>query len=319
MSIILVIGGDGQDGRLLFDRLSGEGHGVTGLGRCSARSNQTGLPIPVTDILDQAAIQTAIGLLKPDQIYYLAAHHHAAEDKAPAPAELLRRSFAVHVGGLMNFLEAIRIVSPHTRLFYAASSHIFGQGTTLAQDENTPLAPRCAYGITKTAGLHCCRFYRANYGISASVGILYNHESPLRRAEFVSQKIVRAAIAISRNKSGKLVLGDLSACIDWGYAPDYVDAMIRILALPESDEFVIATGEAHSVQEFVELAFAVVGLDWKTHVEENPSILTKPKLALVGNAAKLRATTGWRPSLSFQQMVETLVKAALAGESHPKK
>jgi GDPmannose 4,6-dehydratase len=268
MKRVVVVGSSGQDGRILCERLRGEGAEVLEISR-------EGLPErPRVHIASRQDVTSAVAGFRPQEIYYLAAHHHSSQDNLSSdPLELLVKSFEVHVTGLLHFLEAIRTVSPATRLFYAASSLIFGAPPDATQDEETPLNPRCAYGVTKTAGLHCCRLYRNTHGVHASAGILYNHESPYRQEKFVSQKIVRAAIRIQRGEQQKLVLGDLSARIDWGYAPDFVDAMMRVLALEKPDDFIIATGETHSVGEFVEIAFGLLGLDWKKWVEEDPGLL----------------------------------------------
>jgi GDPmannose 4,6-dehydratase len=248
----------------------------------------------------------------------------------PAPADLLRSSLAIHVDALVNFLEAMRTTVPSARLFYASTSHVFAAVNTLRQDENTPLAPFGAYGLSKAAGMHCCRWYRDAFGVFVAAGILYNHESPLRRPNFVSQKIVRGAVAAKRGNRDKLILGDLSVRIDWGWAADFVDAMARILSLGRAEDFIIATGEAHSVQEFAAAAYGAVGLDWRDCVEERRAILTKssPGGMLVGDTTKLRTATGWRPTVAFDQMVHELVRAALEqkgdqpeqphGADHPK-
>jgi GDPmannose 4,6-dehydratase len=225
--------------------------------------------------------------------------------------ELYVRSHDVHVRGLLHVLEAMRKHAPRSRVFYAASSHCFGEPPTGTQDENTPLRPRCVYGITKTAGVGLCRMYRANNRVQASAGFFYNHESALRARKFLSTKIVRAAVEISGGRRDKLVLGDLSARVDWGFAPDYVDAMIRILRRAPADDFIIATGQSHSVEEFVAIAFSRVGVDWRPCVEVEPAIIGKPRTALVGDSSKLRAVTGWSPSVTFQQMVELLVDAEI--------
>lgn len=301
MSTALVIGAGGQDGRLLGEQLSREGLRVRGITRGSL------------DLSDATAVRTLIASEQPDQIYYLAAHHHSSQDAAPQPAALFRASFAVHVDGLVNVLETLRFEALKSRLFYAASSHVFGsQPSTPIQDESTPLNPDNVYGITKAAGVHACRYYRNEHRVFASVGYLYNHESPYRRAEFVTTKIIRAAVDISRGSCEKLVLGDVSAQVDWGWAPDYVDAMTRIVHLPHPDDFVIATSQPHTVGEFARIAFAGVGLDWREHVEENPAIITKRKLGLVGNPAKLKAATGWAPTVTFEGMIHKLLEAAAA-------
>lgn len=311
MDRALIIGSAGQDGRLLSERLEREGCAVVGVerNRVTRAGDAFGSPV---DILDPRSIGDLVGSISPDGIFYLAAYHHSAEDKAlPDDVELYLRSHDIHVRGLIHVLEAIRKRAPASRLFYAASSHCFGEPPTAIQDENTPLRPRCAYGITKTAGVGLCRMYRANHRVRASAGFFYNHESPLRARKFLSTKIVCAAVEISRGRRDKLVLGDLAARVDWGFAPDYVDAMIRIVGLDAADDFIIATGQSHSVEEFVAAAFSRVGLDWRQHVEVEPGIIGKPRTTLVGDSTKLRTATGWSPSVTFQQMVELLVDAEL--------
>lgn len=310
MSVAMIIGSEGQDGRLLRERLERDGGAVVGIDQAVAR-DPSGIGIGPVDILDPQAVAAAVEKAQPAEVYYLAAFHHSAEDQPPpTDLEAMEKSLAVHVRGLLHFLEAIRQKSPRSRLFYAASSHVFGQTSQVPQNEDTPIRPGCVYGITKAAGLHCCRFYRERHAVAASVGILYNHESPLRGEAFVAQKIVRGAIRIQRGEQSRLVLGDLSARVDWGYAPDYVDAMTRILRLGEGGEFVVATGQAHTVQEFVETAFGLLGLDWKRHVEVKPSILAKRKLDLVGDASRLRRLTGWKPTVDFPEMVRLLLRGA---------
>lgn len=304
MRRVVIVGSSGQDGRILQERLLKEGCEVFGIHRST----------PGVHILNGKEVAALINDWKPQEVYYLAAFHHSSQDKITLdPLVLFQRSFDVHVTGLLHFLDAMRIAPGKIRLFYAASSHVFGEPKEKVQDEQTPFNPCCAYGITKTSGIHCCRFYRDKYGLFASSGILYNHESSYREEKFVSQKIIRGALCIQRGGQTKLVLGDLSAEIDWGYAPDFIDAMIRINALEKSDDFVIATGETHSVREFVEIAFGLLGLDWKKHVEENPNLLRRRKLPMAGNASMLRALTGWTPMVSFEQMIKTLLDAQRNG------
>ena len=307
MKKAIIVGSEGQDGRFLYNLLLGKGYEVVGIDmhtvRCSTASN---LPL-VVDISHADAVADLIRLIKPDEVYYLAAFHHSSEDEQVENIELFKRSYNVHVVSLVNFLEAITKHSRETRLFYAASSHIFGNPSTAIQDENTPINPNCIYGITKTDGLFTCRFYRDNYAIFTSVGILYNHESPLRHERFVSRKIIKGALAIKNGKQGKLILGDLNAEIDWGYAPDYVDAMHRMLNHHEPDDFVVATGVMHTVREFTQLAFDFLGLDYRSYVEENPAIMTKKAYRRTGNPRKLMELTGWRPSVDFGQMIRFMI------------
>jgi GDPmannose 4,6-dehydratase len=287
MTTAVIVGSSGQDGTLLGEHLRRLGYTVRGVGRTSG-------PPHLDDV---------------NEVYYLAAFHHSSEDRPIDPGELFEKSIAVHVTGLVHYLEDIRKRAPRARLFYAASSLIFGDVTESPQTEDTPLRPNEAYAITKATGLQICRHYRRTHDVFASVGILYNHESPLRAARFVSKKIVNAAWEIKRGTRDKLVLGDLSARLDWGYAPDFVDAMHRVLALDAADDFIIATGETHSVRDFVELAFGHLGLDWQRHVEENRAVITRPPTVRVGDASKLATATGWRPATSFAAMVRALVDA----------
>lgn len=298
MAAALIVGSAGQDGSLLTDQLRARGYAVHGIDLGSG---------PPLD--DAAAIAEHVAAIAPDEVYYLAAYHHSSEDPPVEPGELFRRSIAVQVTGLVHVLEAVRTRAAKARVFYAGSSLVFGDVAESPQTEATPFRPTDAYGITKTTGIQICLHYRASHGVHASTGILYNHESPLRAPKFLSKKIVNAAWEIKRGTRDKLVLGSLSAEIDMGYAPDFVDAMRRILALDTPDDFIIATGESHSVREFVELAFGQLGLDWQRHVEENRGVITRAPVRRIGNPAKLAAATGWRPTTSFKEMVRTLVEA----------
>jgi GDPmannose 4,6-dehydratase len=310
MKRAIIVGASGQDGRLLFDRLAARDYALLGIGRDTVRTLAAPSPPPV-NVLDPAAVESIVADFQPDQIFYLAAFHNSAEKTLRlSPRELFEKSYQLHVSGLINFLHATVRHAPKSRLFYAASSHIFGDPLTTPQTEQTPLNPICPYGITKAAGIHACRFYRHSHAIHASAGILFNHESPLRRPDFVSQKIVRAAVNISMGLQDKLILGDLAARVDWGWAADYVPAMAQILDLPAPDDFIIATGQAHSVQEFAAEAFTQLGLDWKKHVDEDPSLVPRRRTDLVGNFAKLHHATGWQPSTSFPQMIRIMIQAA---------
>jgi GDPmannose 4,6-dehydratase len=264
---------------------------------------------PLVDIHDQTALAQLLERFQPDELYYLAARHHSAEER-PDVAHELHECTRVNFLGLVNVLEAVRLRAPRCHVFYAGSSHMFGAPSSKTQDESTPFSPQNPYAITKVAGAHACRLYRERHGTHVSVGILYNHESPLRGERFVSQRIARAAKRASLDPRFKLRIGSLSATVDWGYAPDYVEAMVRIVSQPSPDDYVVATGEPHTVGEFVEVAFRAVGLDGRNHVEEDQAIVRATASTLVGDASKLRARTGWRPSVSFEEMVRILVTAA---------
>jgi GDPmannose 4,6-dehydratase len=307
MKRVIIVGSGGQDGRILFDRLSHEGSLIVGVERHSLRST---VPIEFTaiNILERAEVSALLESIRPHEIYYLAAFHQSSEEQQPDDHEAFEKGLGIHVLGLLNFLEGMNLKSRNSRLFYAASSHVFGETTTDQQDETTQLSPTCPYGITKTAGLNCCQYYRNIHELYVSTGILYNHESIYRRPEFISKKIIQGAVEIKRGKRFSLVLGNLSSKVDWGYAPDYVKAMLKILQLDMPDDFVVATGEVHSVREFAELAFDELGLNWEQYVEEDSKITLKPSRVLVGNATKLKSLTGWKPSNTFEQMVRCLVR-----------
>jgi GDPmannose 4,6-dehydratase len=307
MKRVIIVGSGGQDGGILFDRLSREGCSVLGVERHILRSTAP-IELKAVNILRRSDVSTLLESFLPDAIYYLAAFHQSSEERQPSDEEAFERGMAVNVLGLLNFLESIHLKSASSRLFYAASSHVFGETMTELQDETTPLRPACPYGITKATGLHCCRYFRRKHGLFVATGILFNHESIYRKSSFVSKRIIQGAVEIKKGRRSKLVLGNLSSLIDWGYAPDYVEAMLRILQLDRPDDFVIATGEIHSVREFVELAFEELGLKWENYVEEDPETTYKPNRVLIGNAIKLRKLTGWKPSKTFEQMVRCLVR-----------
>ena len=314
----LIIGSAGQDGRLLFTERS-KSASVLGVdvgpaeahGR-AAEDVARALPRALS-VENAEEMLTLVEAYAPDEIYYLAARHHSSE-QSPDVASELRESLRVNTLALVNVLEAVRRHAPRCRVFYAGSSHMFGTPVGRQQDERTPYAPSNPYAISKVAGAHACALYRARHGLHVSVGILYNHESPLRAGQFVSQRIVRGARSAAEDPGFKLTLGSLTAVVDWGYAPDYVDAMMRIVAADAPDDYVVATGEPHTVQEFVELAFRAVGIDWRERVLVDPVRVALPTPGaatgvLVGDASKLRARTGWKPSVTFAEMVSLLVAA----------
>ncbi len=303
----LIVGSRGQDGRLLSGLLARRGYDWLGVARVTTDGT---LPWdgPV-DITSAAAVRLLVGALRPDEIYHLAAHHQSAETVASAGSDLLERSFAVNVLSLGHVLEAVRHGSPASRVFYAASSHVFGEPEGEPQDESTPLAPLSVYGITKAAGLMLCRTYRRSHGVFASAGILYNHESEHRLPHFVSAKIVDGAVAIRDGRSTELVLGNLDAEADWGWAPEYVDAMTRILALDTPDEFVIASGRRRSVRDFVACTFDALSLDWRRHVRDDRTLGVRAHRGLVGNADKLRTKTGWRAEVELPELVALLLRS----------
>jgi len=300
MSKALVIGHSGQDGTYVSQLLREKGYVVTGIGRDDGFA-----------VTKPADMRRLMAEAQPDEIYYLAAFHHSSEDPPMNEHDLIATSLAVNTAGVNNVLGAIVAENLKSRLFYAGSSRMFGNPATAPQTEETPFKPACAYGISKVAGMSACAFYRSTRNLFAVTGILYNHESALRPAKFISRKIVRAAVNISRGSQEKLTVGNLDAKVDWGYAPDYARAMWQMLQLDQPQDFVIGSGILHTVRDFVEAAFSTVGLDWRPHVLENPNSLQRktPAGSLLADTSKLRSSTDWRPQVNFRQMVEIMIKA----------
>lgn len=297
--VALIVGSGGQDGRYLCSHLLALGYSVIGLTRGSI------------DILNPKYVHTLVSDYKPVEIYYLAAYHHSSEDKIVDDATLFHNSFNIHVHGLVNFLSAISTHSSKSRLFYASSSLIFGNPIDEIQTEVSKFNPENHYAFSKVAGMMACRFYRENKSIFAVSGILYNHESPLRSPQFVSRKIVQAAVNIYRLGHGKLRLGNLDDKVDWGYAPDYVDAMHRILQTSAPQDFVIATGIGHTIRDFVSLAFSLLGLDFRKYVTSDSNVLSRNNSSRIGDASLLRRQTGWEPKTSFEDMVAIMIDSEM--------
>ena len=305
----IIVGHAGQDGSLLLSGLEQQGCEVLGIGRSSTYHTGGGLfSGRKINIANQGGIKSVVEEFEPQEVYYLAANHTSSqESEACSPAVTYQTCQEVHVTGLLNFLDAIHQSRTICRLFYASSSLVFSGENGEIQDENTPLSPKGFYAITKAQGMLLCKEYREDFGVYASVGILYNHESCLRNPKFLSQKIVQSAIRIAAGSSEKLIVGDLAARVDWGYAADFVDAFQRIVKLDGSGEFIIATGSAHTVKKFVEIAFNHFDLNWREHVVEDNSILMRKPPVKIGNSAKLQAKTGWRNTLQFEAFVLQLI------------
>lgn len=307
----LIVGSAGQDGTLLRIHLQSLGYSVLGISREGISGDAGSWTNTGVDITNKSMVVALLGDIRPDEIYFLAAYHHSSEENPLDEVDLFRKSVEIHLHAPVTFLEAIRLHFPTIRFFYAASSLIFGSGAVNRQDENTPTNPETVYGISKTAGLLACRRYRVEHEIYAAVGILFNHESPLRGRKFLSKKLAAGAVAVKRGLTETIALGDLTARTDWGYAPDYVDAMRRMLTLPCADEFIVATGEGHTVEEFARAAFECVGLTWSNHVVSDATLMGRKLPGLVGDPRKFMTASMWRPTVSFREMVERLVSNEL--------
>jgi GDPmannose 4,6-dehydratase len=313
----IVVGAYGQDGRLICAQLEDQDYEVTRIGRTTIGTGQE--PTRPFDIRDATAVDQLVDTAAPDEIYYLAAYHHSAEESTGDTASLLRESLAVHCLALINFLNAIQHRRSAARLFYASSSLVFGYPDDAPQDEGTPRRPVCAYGTTKLAGMNICDLYRREHGVFCCSGILFNHESPYRAPQFVTKKIVSGAVDIYLKLQSQLILGSLAAQADWGASTDYVAAMRAILSLPEPDDFVVATGKLHSVRDFAEGAFSALGLNYEQYVRENPGLVQRPirSVPLVGNAEKLKSLTGWSPQIRFEAMIQAMVQEELSSRNQP--
>jgi len=310
----LVTGLTGQDGSFLAEFLLGKGYEVFGLVRRTSMPRLDRVEEIVDDIqivhgdlLDQSSLQRVMGECEPHEIYNL-----AAQSFVPTSFEEPVLTAEVTALGTTRMLEAIRHVSPRSRFYQASSSEMFGAVRETPQTELTPFVPRSPYGVSKLYAHWTTVHHREAYGLFTCSGILFNHESPRRGEEFVTRKIATAAARISKGMEDQLKLGNLKARRDWGYAGDYVRAMWMMLQAEEPKDYVIATGETHSVQEFCERAFARVGLDWQAHVTMDEHLIRPLEVdQLVGDASRAREELGWSPTVNFEGLVDMMVDAEL--------
>jgi len=310
----LITGIGGQDGSLLADLLLDQGYEVSGIVRRSGASYPNLEPIRErvdlveADLSDQLALVRALRASRPREVYNL-----ASVSFVPASWEQPVLTAELAAVGVTALLEAIREVDPAIRFYQASSSEIFGEPVESPQTEQTPLSPLTPYGVAKAYAHFIVRSYRIRYGLHASAGILYNHESPRRPLEFVPRKVAHAAAAISLGLEGELWLGDLDSRRDWGYAADYVRAMWLMVQQDEGDDYVVATGVTHSVRDLLETAFGHVGLDPQEYVQIDESLQrgTAELHNLVGDPAKAKAKLGWEPTVSFEGLVQLMVDAEL--------
>ena len=315
MATALITGITGQDGSYLAEFLLGKGYDVPGMVRRSSTENferihhfRERVTLHQADLLDQLSVINLITQVKPREIYNLAAMSFVPTSWVQP---VLTGEFTAL--GVTRVLEAIRLVDPKIRFYQASSSEMFGQVREEPQTEMTPFHPRSPYGVAKVYGHWITVNYRESYDLFACSGILFNHESPRRGREFVTRKITDAVARIKLGMQQTLSLGNLDARRDWGFAGDYVEAMWAMLQQNNADDYVIATGATHSVQEFVELAFQHVGLNWKKHVVQDPSLLRPAEVDLLrGDASKARNMLPWTPKVTFSELVSVMVDADLA-------
>lgn len=309
----LITGCLGQDGSYLAEFLLLKGYRVYGMYR------RTSIPNPMIEIIpkevvliegdmtDQNSIEQIIQDIKPSELYNL-----AAQSNVGSSFKIPEYTFDVNAIGVLRVLEAVRKYSPKTKVYQASTSELFGKAMDVPQSECTPFNPVSPYGIAKLAAHYMVKNYRDAYGIFACAGIMFNHESPRRGESFVTRKIAKAVAEIKRGERKKLELGNISAMRDWGYSKEYVEAMWLMLQQKKPKDYVIATGETHSVQEFVEAAFESVGLNWTDYVRFNRGLMRPHDVdILMGDATMANEELGWYPRVKFYDLVKIMVEAEL--------
>jgi GDPmannose 4,6-dehydratase len=319
MKKALITGITGQDGSYLADLLLENGYEVHGIIRRASTFNTSRIDhlyadphingvrmfLHYGDLADSVNLVKLLYDLKPDEIYHLGAQSHVR-----VSFDIPEYTSDVTGVGTIRILEAIREAGLRSRFYQASSSEMFGTAQAVPQNEKTPFWPRSPYGVAKVFSYWATVNYRESYGLHASNGILFNHESPRRGETFVTRKISRAVAAIKQGLQKELFLGNLEAKRDWGYAPEYVEAMWRILQLDAGDDFVVATGETHTVREFAEAAFSHVDLDWEKYVKHDPRYERPAEVdLLIGDASKAKRVLGWEPKVRFKDLVRIMVDA----------
>jgi GDPmannose 4,6-dehydratase len=315
----LVTGITGQDGSYLAELLLSKGYEVHGIVRRSSSFNRARLDaiyadpqlhekrlfLHYGDLGEVGSLSQLLERIKPDEVYNLAAQSHVR-----VSFDIPEYTFDVTATGTLRLLEAVRQLGLKARFYQASSSEMYGKVRETPQTELTPFHPRSPYAVAKVSAFWATVNYRESYGLHASNGILFNHESPRRGESFVTRKITLGVAHILAGLQDKLYLGNLDAKRDWGYAKEYVEAMWLMLQQDQPDDYVVATGETHSVREFLEAAFGQVGLDWEKHVVHDPRYLRPAEVdVLIGDATKARKRLGWKPKTTFKELVKLMVDA----------
>lgn len=323
MTRALITGITGQDGLYLAELLLSKGYEVFGLirGQNNPKYEMVQQLFPdvkllTGDLTDVSSLTRVLNAAQPDEVYNLGAISFVAYswDNASLTTDVTGK-------GVLNILEATRLYAGNdiskVRFYQASSSEMYGKVQQVPQTEETLLWPRSPYGVAKVYGHYMTINYRESYGMHASSGILFNHESPRRGPEFVTRKVSRAVARIALGLQDDITLGNLDAKRDWGFAGDYVDAMWRMLQQPEGDDYVVATGETHSIEELLQVAFRVVGIEnWRDYVKQDPRFMRPAEVdLLIGDPAKAREKLGWKPTVGFEQLVEMMVNSDLAEQS----
>jgi len=315
MRTALITGVTGQDGSYLADFLLDKGYRVVGMVRRSSTENferiehlRDRIEIRQADLLDQLSLINLLRDVRPQEVYNL-----ASQSFVPTSWEQPVLTGEFTALGVTRMLEAVRLVDREIRFYQASSSEMFGKAQEVPQTERTPFYPRSPYGVAKAYGHWITVNYRESYGLFGCSGILFNHESPRRGKEFVTRKVTDGVARIKHGLLDKLALGNLEARRDWGYAGDYVEAMWLMLQQPRPEDYVVATGETHSVRDLCEIAFRRVGLPQQDHVVVDPKFVRPAEVdVLQGDASKAKRMLGWQPRVSFRQLIEMMVDADMA-------
>jgi len=310
--VAVVTGVNGQDGSHISDLLIEKGYLVVGVTRRRSLGGDDRIQhlygnknfvLEHGDVTDSGSLCRIVGKWMPDEFYNFAAQSYVGLSwKEPV------HTLNVTGVGVANCLEAIKLIKDDCKFYQASSSEQFGKVREVPQKETTPFHPRSPYGCAKVLGFEITRNYRESYGIFACNGILFNHEGPRRGLEFVTRKITDAVARISSANGGTVRLGNLDSRRDWGYAPDFVEAAWLMLQQDTPDDYVVATGQLHSIQDLLEVAFSYVGLDWRDHVIQDPDLIRPAEVdLLLGDASKAREKLGWTPKVSFEDMIREMV------------
>lgn len=310
----LITGVTGQDGSYLAEQLAEAGHVVFGMVRGQRNPKKAwiqnlvpSMTVVEGDLLDQSSLQQVLAYTEPDVVFNCGALTYVGMSWSQ-PALMSE----VTGLGVLRLLEAIRTINPDIRLVHSSSSEQFGAVAETPQRETTAFNPRSPYGVAKVFAHHCVVNYRESYGMHASTAIMFNHESPRRGEEFVTRKVTLAAVRIASGEQHELRLGNINARRDWGWAPDFMRALPLIAARPEPDDFVLATGETHTVRELCEVAFDAAGLNYREHLVVDPALLRPADVELLlGDPVKARDVLGWRPAVTFTEIVQRMVAADL--------
>jgi GDPmannose 4,6-dehydratase len=310
----LITGITGQDGSYLAELLLEKGYKVCGLIRRTSQDNfhnikhlEKDVEFCYGDMTDSGSINNIIEKSMPDEIY-----NFAAMSQVRISYDVPVSTFNINTLGFLRIIEAVRRLNPKIKIYQASSSEMFGKVQQIPQTEITPFYPRSPYGVSKTAAFYIGRSYREGYGMKIYNGILFNHESPRRGDNFLSKKVVKAAVRIKRGLQDKLILGNLDSKRDWGYAKEYVEWIYRIMQ-GQPDDYIICTGETHSVQEWVELSFELLGLDWRQYVEFDEDLKRPAEVdILLGDYSKSERILGFVPKVKFKDLVKIMIDYELA-------